>query len=147
MLKLNNVEVLYSEVVQVLRGVSLEVPQGAIVTLLGANGAGKTTTLKAISGLLRTHEGKVTRGGIEFKGRRIDDLTPDEIVSLGIIQVLEGRRLFQHLTVEENLLLGSIGRGRVPGKGNLADNLNQVYAYFPRLKDLRRRLSGYLSGG
>jgi len=147
MLKLNNVEVVYSDVVQVLRGVSLEVPQGKIVALLGANGAGKTTTLKAISGLLRAHEGKVTRGGIEFISRRIDGLTPEEVVSRGIVQVLEGRRLFQHLTVEENLLLGSIGRGRLPGRGSVADDLVQVYTYFPRLKDLRRRLSGYLSGG
>ncbi|HSF81909.1 MAG TPA: ABC transporter ATP-binding protein [Anaerolineales bacterium] len=147
MLKLNNVEVVYSDVVQVLRGVSLEVPEGKIVALLGANGAGKTTTLKAISGLLRTHEGKITRGGIEYHERRIDGLTPDEIVSQGIVQVLEGRRLFQHLTVEENLLLGSVGRGRLPGKGSVDEDLAQVYSYFPRLKDLHRRLSGYLSGG
>ncbi|UCH61121.1 MAG: ABC transporter ATP-binding protein [Anaerolineales bacterium] len=147
MLKLTNVEVIYSDVVQVLRGVSLEVPEGSIVALLGANGAGKTTTLKAISGLLRTHEGKVTRGGIEYHERRIEGLTPDEIVSRGIIQVLEGRRLFQHLTVEENLLLGSVGRGRSSGKGSVTDDLEQVYTYFPRLKDLQRRLSGYLSGG
>lgn len=147
MLKLNNVEVVYSDVVQVLRGVSLEVPEGKIVALLGANGAGKTTTLKAVSGLLRTHEGKITRGGIEYHERRIDGLTPDEIVSQGIVQVLEGRRLFQHLTVEENLLLGSVGRGRLPGKGSVDEDLAQVYSYFPRLKDLHRRLSGYLSGG
>lgn len=147
MLKLNNVEVVYSDVVQVLRGVSLQVPKGKIVALLGANGAGKTTTLKAISGLLRTHEGKITRGGIEYHERRIDGLTPDEIVSQGIVQVLEGRRLFQHLTVEENLLLGSVGRGRLPGKGSVDEDLAQVYSYFPRLKDLHRRLSGYLSGG
>lgn len=147
MLKLNNVEVVYSDVVQVLRGVSLNVPQGKIVALLGANGAGKTTTLKAISGLLRSHEGKITRGGIEFRERRIDGLSPEEIVSLGILQVLEGRRLFKHLTVEENLLLGSIGRGRLSENRPVAGKLEQVYAYFPRLKDLRRRLSGYLSGG
>lgn len=147
MLKLNNVEVVYSDVVQVLRGVSLEVPEGKIVALLGANGAGKTTTLKAVSGLLRTHEGKITRGGIEYHERRIDGLTPDEIVTQGIVQVLEGRRLFQHLTVEENLLLGSVGRGRLPGKGSVDEDLAQVYSYFPRLKDLHRRLSGYLSGG
>lgn len=147
MLKLNNVEVVYSDVVQVLRGVSLEIEKGKIVTLLGANGAGKTTTLKAISGLLSTHEGKVTRGGIEYENRRIDQLPPEQIVSLGIVQVLEGRRLFQHLTVEENLMLGAIGRGRSAVGSSTNGNLDQVYSYFPRLKDLRRRLSGYLSGG
>ena len=109
MLELNNVEVVYSDVIQVLRGVSLEVPEGKIVGLLGANGAGKSTTLKAISGLLRTQEGEVTRGSIELDGQRIDRLPPEKIVQLGIIQVLEGRRLFRHLTVEENLLLGALG--------------------------------------
>ncbi|RJP53036.1 MAG: ABC transporter ATP-binding protein [Anaerolineaceae bacterium] len=141
MLLLNNIEVIYSDVIQVLRGVSMQAPEGKIVALLGANGAGKTTTLRAISGLLRAQEGKVTRGNIEFGGQRIDNLDPENIVRLGIIQVLEGRRLFRHLTVEENLLLGGIARG------GIARDLEQVYEYFPRLKDLRRRVSGYLSGG
>lgn len=145
MLTLNNVEVVYSDIIQVLRGVSIHVPAGEIVALLGANGAGKTTTLKAISGLLRTQEGEVTRGSIELDGRRIDRLPPEEIVRLGVIQVLEGRRLFQHLTVEENLLIGALARR---SNGSSVDqDLEQVYHYFPRLKELRRRTSGYLSGG
>ncbi|RME81681.1 MAG: ABC transporter ATP-binding protein [Caldilineae bacterium] len=145
MLKLNNIEVTYSDVILVLRGVSLEAPPGQIISLLGANGAGKTTTLRAISGLLRTHEGKVTRGSIEFNGERIDHLPPEDIVDRGIVQVLEGRRLFKHLTVEENLIIGARRRN---GKGaNIQADLEQVYTYFPRLKELRRRTSGYLSGG
>jgi len=147
MLRLNNIEVVYSDVIQVLRGVSLQVQDGTIVALLGANGAGKTTTLRAISGLLRAQEGEVTRGSIEYDGRRIDRLPPEEIVRLGIIQVLEGRRLFQHLTVEENLLLGGIARGLASSRQALQRDLEQVYTYFPRLKDLRKRVSGYLSGG
>jgi branched-chain amino acid transport system ATP-binding protein len=147
MLELNNVEVVYSDVIQVLRGVSLEVPDGKIVALLGANGAGKSTTLKAISGLLRTQEGAVTRGSIELDGHRIDRLPPDKIVRLGIVQVLEGRRLFQHLSVEENLLLGMQGRPGRRQQASGSQNLGQVYHYFPRLKALRRRTSGYLSGG
>jgi len=146
MLELNNVEVVYSDVIQVLRGVSLQAPEGKIVGLLGANGAGKSTTLKAISGLLRTQEGEVTRGSIELDGQRIDRLSPEKVVQLGISQVLEGRRLFRHLTVEENLLLGAIGRSSA-SRGSTAQALEQVYHYFPRLKDLRRRTSGYLSGG
>ncbi len=124
----------------------MEVPDGEIVALLGANGAGKTTTLRAISGLLRTQEGEVTRGTIEFDGRRIDRLPPEEIVRLGIVQVMEGRRLFQHLTVEENLILGSVGRGGA-ARARILRDLEMVYRYFPRLKDLRKRISGYLSGG
>ncbi len=147
MLELNNVEVVYSDVIQVLRGVSMAVPQGKIVALLGANGAGKSTTLKAISGLLRTQEGEVTRGSIELDGQRIDQLSPERIVQLGIVQVLEGRRLFRHLTVEENLLLGAVGRGRGSQRTTMGRDLEQVYHYFPRLKELRRRTSGYLSGG
>ncbi len=147
MLQLNNVEVVYSDVIQVLRGVSLEVPDGKIVGLLGANGAGKSTTLKAISGLLRTQEGEVTRGSIELDGQRIDRLSPEKIVQLGIVQVLEGRRLFQHLTVEENLLLGALGGGERTQGTSTSRELGQVYRYFPKLKDLRRRTSGYLSGG
>lgn len=144
MLRLNNVEVLYSGVILVLRGVSLEVGPGEVVALLGANGAGKTTTLKAISGLLRTEEGQVTRGSVEFDGRRTDHLPPEAIVRLGILQVMEGRRLFSHLTVEENLRIGAIARD---GGASRDGDLERVYHYFPRLKDLRRRTSGYLSGG
>jgi branched-chain amino acid transport system ATP-binding protein len=147
MLCLNNIEVIYSDVIQVLRGVSIDVPNGRIVALLGANGAGKTTTLKAISGLLLTQEGEVTRGSIEFNGQQIDRLLPEEIVQLGIVQVLEGRRLFRHLTVEENLLLGGIGRRESTGRSSLTKDLEQVYHYFPHLKKLRKRTSGYLSGG
>jgi branched-chain amino acid transport system ATP-binding protein len=147
MLELNNIDVVYSDVIQVLRGVSLEVPDGKIVGLLGANGAGKSTTLKAISGLLRTQEGEVTRGSIEFDGQRIDRLSPETIVELGIVQVLEGRRLFRHLTVEENLLLGGVARSTASKRTSDSQDLEQVYHYFPRLKDLRRRTSGYLSGG
>lgn len=152
MLRLNNVEVVYSDVVQVLRGVSLEILSGQVVALLGANGAGKTTTLKAISGLLRSHEGKVTRGNIEYTAdgggaKRIEQLSPEDIVSLGIVQVLEGRRLFRHLTVEENLVLGGVARRKEARLASIAQDLEQVYRYFPRLKDLRRRMSGFLSGG
>ena len=147
MLTLNNIEVIYSDVIQVLRGVSMEVPQGQIVTLLGANGAGKTTTLKAISGLLRTQEGEVTRGNIEFDGQRTDRLPPEDIVQLGIVQVLEGRRLFQHLTVEENLVLGGAARRQGERKSSVSQDLEQVYHYFPQLTTLRKRTSGYLSGG
>ena len=125
----------------------MEVPDGEIIALLGANGAGKTTTLRAISGLLRTQEGEVTRGNIDFGGQRIDPLRPEEIVRLGIVQVLEGRRLFQHLTVEENLLLGAVAKGSSISRSATNQELEQVYFYFPRLKDLRKRVSGYLSGG
>lgn len=147
MLTLNNVEVIYSDVIQVLRGVSLEVPDGKIVTLLGANGAGKSTTLKSISGLLHSQEGEISRGGITFDGKDIGVLAPEKIVKLGIVQVLEGRRLFNHLSVEENLLLGRISRRQTTGTVSASQDLDQVYHYFPRLKDLRKRISGYLSGG
>ena len=164
MLNLNNIEVLYSDVILVLRGVSVDVPPAKIVALLGANGAGKTTTLRAISGLLRAQEGEVTRGSIEFAGRRLDRLAPEDIVQLGIVQVLEGRRLFRHLTVEENLLIGALAPGaaqrgaatrlrltpatlRPGGRATIFNDLERVYNYFPRLKDLRQRTSGYLSGG
>ncbi|NOX63833.1 MAG: ABC transporter ATP-binding protein [Chloroflexi bacterium] len=147
MLKLNNIEVVYSDVVLVLRGVSMEVSRGRIVSLLGANGAGKTTTLRAISGLLHAQEGEVTRGSIEFEGQRIDHMQPEDIVQLGIVQVLEGRRLFKHLTVEENLVIGAVGRPLPGGNQRIQQDLERVYTYFPRLKDLRRRTSGYLSGG
>ncbi len=145
MLKVNNIEVVYSDVILVLRGVSLEVGAGQIVALLGANGAGKSTTLKAISGLLHTQQGDVTRGNIELDGERIDRLPPEEIVRRGIVQVHEGRPLFRHLTVEENLRSGALFRG-VSGAA-LRDDLDRVYDYFPRLREFRNRTSGYLSGG
>jgi branched-chain amino acid transport system ATP-binding protein len=144
MLVLSNIEVMYLNVILVLKGVSLEVPEGEIITLLGANGAGKTTTLKSISGLLRTEEGEVTDGTIEFDGKRIDRMAPEDIVSMGIIQVMEGRRLFEHLTIEENLRIGTYGRHN---GGDIKKNLDMVYQYFPKLKDLRNQTSGYLSGG
>ncbi|TAK36723.1 MAG: ABC transporter ATP-binding protein [Chloroflexota bacterium] len=144
MLTVNNLEVKYLGVILVLKGVWLEVPDGHVVALLGANGAGKTTTLKALSGLLRTEEGEVTKGSIEFDNVRIERKGPQDIVKMGIVQVLEGRRLFRYLTVEENLRIGgSIGRG---GRSREED-IDLVFHYFPRLKDLRRRTSGYLSGG
>ena len=145
MLKVNNIEVVYSDVILVLRGVSLEVPDGQMVSLLGANGAGKSTTLKAISGLLRTQEGEVTRGSIEWDGQRIDHMTPDEIVRLGIVQVIEGRPLFEHLTVEENLRTGALFRNA--SSKAVAQDIEEVYHFFPRLKEFRNRTSGYLSGG
>ncbi|MGH2536419.1 MAG: ABC transporter ATP-binding protein [Candidatus Promineifilaceae bacterium] len=145
MLQVNNIEVVYSDVILVLRGVSLSLGQGQIVSILGANGAGKSTTLKAISGLLRTQEGEVTRGSIELDGERIDRLPPEEIVRRGVVQVLEGRPLYTHLSVEENLLAGALFRGAA-GRQLRAD-LEQVYHYFPRLKALQRQTSGYLSGG
>jgi len=147
MLKVNNIEVVYSDVILVLRGVSLEVGDGQIVSLLGANGAGKSTTLKAISGLLHTQQGQVTRGNVEWNGQRIDQMTPDQIVQLGIVQVLEGRPLFRHLTVEENLLTGSLFRPGSMRSAGVRQDLEQVYDFFPRLLDFRRRTAGYLSGG
>jgi branched-chain amino acid transport system ATP-binding protein len=128
----------------VLRGVSLDVDSGSIVAVLGANGAGKTTTLKTVSGLLKTEEGEVTHGSIEFEGQRIDRLGPQEIAFLGITQVMEGRRLYTHLSVEENLKVGGIITRSRP---EINKNLHVVYEYFPRLKDLRKKTSGYLSGG
>jgi len=141
MLKLNNIEVNYLNVILVLRGVSLEVSEGSIVALLGANGAGKTTTLKAISGLLHIEEGRVTRGNITFNDRQIDKLGPQEIAKSGIIQVLEGRKVLEHLTAEENLRVG----GSI--YGNVKNSLRMVYDYFPTLKRLKNATSGYLSGG
>ncbi|MBM3154705.1 MAG: ABC transporter ATP-binding protein [Chloroflexi bacterium] len=144
MLRLNNIEVIYHNVILVLKGVSLEVAPGKIVSLLGGNGAGKTTTLKAISGLLKTEVGEVTDGSIEFEEGRIDKKNPEEIVRLGIVQVMEGRRLFDHLTVEENLRASAY----VTGDGaKLKQDLGLVYEYFPRLQDLRHNVAGYLSGG
>ncbi len=144
MLQLNNIEVIYSDVILVLRGVSLEVPEGRIISLLGANGAGKTTTLKAISGVLYTELGKVTDGSIEFNGMRIEGKAPEEIVQMGIVQVMEGRRLFEHLTVEENLRVGAYAR---KDKKVIPRDMESVYGYFPRLRDLKGQVSGYLSGG
>ncbi len=144
MLRLNNIEVIYSDVILVLKGVSLEVPEGKIVALLGANGAGKTTTLKAISGVLRTELGEVTDGSIEFDVLRIDRMDPEAIVRMGIVQVMEGRRLFEHLTVEENLLVGAYARTDQAG---IKADLEKVYEYFPKLLQMKRRTSGYLSGG
>jgi branched-chain amino acid transport system ATP-binding protein len=140
-----NIEVIYDHVILVLRGVSLEVVEGQIVALLGANGAGKTTTLKAISNLLRAERGDVTKGRILYRGERIDQLNPSELVKRGICQVMEGRHCFQHLTVEENLLTGAYTRGYI-GSG-VKEDLEKVYGYFPRLKERRSSQSGYTSGG
>jgi branched-chain amino acid transport system ATP-binding protein len=142
-LTLSNVEVKYAGVILVLRGVSLQIPEGKIVSLLGSNGAGKTTTLKAISGLLRTELGEVTAGTIEYRGERIDKLDPERIAKMGIIQVMEGRKVLKHLTIEENLRLG----GYIRRKADVRSDLDMVYAYFPKLKLRRSAVSGYLSGG
>ncbi|MBN1690931.1 MAG: ABC transporter ATP-binding protein [Dehalococcoidia bacterium] len=144
MLKLNNIEVVYSNVILVLRGVSLEVAEGQIVAILGGNGAGKSTTLKAISGLLHIELGEVTDGSIQFDDIRIDKKNPEEIVKIGIVQVMEGRRLFDHLTVEENLRSSGY---TVRSSSDLKKSLDKVYAYFPRLKQMNNRTAGYLSGG
>ncbi|MBI3148618.1 MAG: ABC transporter ATP-binding protein [Betaproteobacteria bacterium] len=144
-LNVNNIEVIYDHVILVLKGVSLQVTQGKIVALLGANGAGKTTTLKAVSNLLRAERGDITKGTIEFQGQRIDQLTPSELVKRGVIQVMEGRHCFQHLTVEENLLTGAYTRGG--DRAGIKRDLEKVYEYFPRLKQRRGSQSGYTSGG
>jgi branched-chain amino acid transport system ATP-binding protein len=144
MLKLNNIEVRYSRVILVLKGISLEVPQGAIVAMLGGNGAGKTTTLKAISGLLKTEEGEVTDGSIEFNGELIQKLNPEVIARKGIIQVMEGGHVLEHLTVEENLMAGA---AVIRSRSTIKKDMEMVYDYFPKLKDLRKAVSGYLSGG
>jgi branched-chain amino acid transport system ATP-binding protein len=144
MLQVNNIEVFYMGVIQVLRGVSLEVGDGSIVALLGANGGGKTTTLKAISGMLKTEEGEVTNGSIVFNGQRIDKRNPDDIASLGISQVMEGRRVLGHLSVEENLLIGAYRR---KDRSGVKKDMEMVFDYFPKIKSARHRTSGYLSGG
>lgn len=144
LLVLNNVEVIYDRVILVLKGMSLTVPHGKIVALLGANGAGKTTTLKAISGLLKAENGEVTDGTIEFMGQKISGLDAEEIVRRGIFQVMEGRRVFEHLTVEENLLAGAYTRRDRHG---IKQDMEKVYSYFPRLRQLKHRIAGYLSGG
>jgi branched-chain amino acid transport system ATP-binding protein len=142
LLTVNNVEVIYDEVILVLRGLSLAVPEGAIVALLGSNGAGKSTTLKAISGLLPTERGEITDGSITLSGRDVTRLDAAERVRLGMSLVMEGRHVFEHLSVHENLIAGSYTRGRPSG-----DELDLVYEYFPRLRDLRTRTAGFLSGG
>lgn len=143
-LKINNIEVKYHEVILVIKGVSIEVPEGGIVALLGANGAGKSTTLKAISGLLKHEDGQVTDGSIEYLGERIDRLGPEKIAKMGIVQVIEGRRVFEHLTVEENLKVGAhMGKlGR-----SVKEGLEMVYHYFPRLREKRSEVAGFVSGG
>ncbi|KLK90246.1 branched-chain amino acid ABC transporter ATP-binding protein [Microvirga vignae] len=144
-LSVNNIEVVYDHVILVLKGVSLTVPKGGIVALLGANGAGKTTTLKAVSNLLRAERGEVTKGTIEFKGERVDKLSPNELVRRGCIQVLEGRHCFGHLTIEENLLTGAFTRK--DGNAAIRRDLEAIYEYFPRLKQRRTSMAGYTSGG
>jgi branched-chain amino acid transport system ATP-binding protein len=144
MLAINNIEVVYDKVILVLKGVSLQIAEGSITTLLGANGAGKTTTLKAISGVLRTERGEVTKGSIEFNGERIDGLPAHELPALGIAQVFEGRRVFEQLTTEENLIAGAHVQRE---SRKVQDGIDRVYGYFPRLKERRHQQSGYLSGG
>jgi branched-chain amino acid transport system ATP-binding protein len=144
MLRLNNIQVIYSDVILVLKGLSLEVPDGQIVALLGANGAGKTTTLKAISGLLKTENGRVTDGSIEFMGRRIDGADPEEICRRGIVQVMEGRKVLESLSVEENLRIGGYTRRDADG---VRQDMEMIYDYFPRLVERRAQQAGYLSGG
>ncbi len=141
-LEVNNIEVVYHDIVQVLRGVSLKIPKGKIVALLGTNGAGKTTTLKAISGLLKPENGAIKDGHVDFSGVRVSALGAEAIVRQGIVQVPEGRRVFKHLTVEENLRVGSI-----TNKGNAKEDLARIYEYFPRLQQMRTRQAGYCSGG
>jgi branched-chain amino acid transport system ATP-binding protein len=143
LLAVNNIEVIYDRVILVLKGVSLQVPEGGIVALLGANGSGKSTTLKAISGLLRTERGEVTKGSIELRGEPIQHRDPDQVVQRGVVQVMEGRHVFEHLTVEENLLTGGYTR---PGD-SLKRDLDLVYTYFPRLTQRRAIRAGYVSGG
>ena len=145
LLSVNNIEVIYDHVILVLKGVSLEVPEGKIVALLGANGAGKTTTLKAISNLLGTERGAVTKGSIEFAGERIDNRNPRELLRRGVVQVMEGRHCFAHLTVEENLLIPAFARHA--RRSEFLRDLEKIYAYFPQLKIRRKTLAGYTSGG
>ncbi|HMT94419.1 ABC transporter ATP-binding protein [uncultured Thiothrix sp.] len=145
MLSIKNIEVIYDHVILVLKGISLEVPKGGIVALLGANGAGKTTTIKSISNILKTERGEVTKGSIEFESQRVEDLSPNDLVKRGVVQVMEGRHCFEHLTVEENLLTGAYIRK--DGRKAVADDLEMVYSYFPRLKVRRKSQAGYTSGG
>ncbi len=145
LLAVNNIEVIYNHVILVLKGVSLKVPKGGITALLGGNGAGKTTTLKAISNLLKSERGEVTKGSILYRGQRVQDLSPNDLVQMGVIQVMEGRHCFEHLTVEENLMTGAYTRK--DGKGAIEADLQMVYDYFPRLKERRKSQAGYTSGG
>jgi branched-chain amino acid transport system ATP-binding protein len=145
MLAVNNIEVLYDRVILVLKGVSLNVPRGGIVALLGANGAGKTTTLKAISNLLRAERGEVAKGTILFDGAEVQALSPNELVRRGCIQVMEGRHCFAHLTIEENLLTGAFTRR--DGRAAIRRDLDLVYSHFPRLRERRAAIAGYTSGG
>lgn len=145
LLRVNSIEVLYNHVILVLKGVSLSVPQGGIVALLGANGAGKTTTIKSISNLLGTERGEISKGSIEYRGERVDRLPPHELVKRGVVQVMEGRHCFEHLSVEENLLTGAYTRR--DGRAAVARDLERVYGYFPRLRERRRSQAGYASGG
>ena len=145
LLTVNGIEVIYNHVILVLKGVTLSVPEGKIVALLGGNGAGKTTTLRAVSNLLKGERGEVTKGYVEYKGERIDRLTPADLVKRGVIQVMEGRHCFQHLSIEENLLTGAYTSNA--GRAGILADLEKVYAYFPRLKERRDSQSGYTSGG
>jgi len=145
LLSVNNIEVIYDHVILVLKGVSLEVPKGKIVAILGANGAGKTTTLKAISNLLHAERGEVTKGSIEYDGQHVQASSPNDLVKRGVIQVMEGRHCFEHLTIEENLLTGAYTRS--DGSAAIDASLEKVYAYFPRLKERRTSQAGYTSGG
>ena len=144
-LQVNNIEVIYDHVILVLKGVSLEVPKGGIVALLGANGAGKSTTLKAISNLLGAERGDVTKGSIEYKGEVVDSLNPSDLVKRGVVQVMEGRHCFEHLSIEENLLTGAYTRK--DGRKAIARDMQMVYDYFPRLRERRSSQAGYTSGG
>ncbi len=144
-LSVNNIEVIYDHVILVLKGVSLTVPKGGIVAILGANGAGKSTTLKSISNLVKSERGELTKGSIEFSGERVDHLMPNDLVRRGCIQVMEGRHCFGHLTIEENLLTGAFTRRE--GRAVIAQDLEKIYHYFPRLKERRNSLAGYTSGG
>jgi branched-chain amino acid transport system ATP-binding protein len=144
-LTVNNIEVIYDHVILVLKGVSLDVPKGGIVALLGANGAGKTTTLKAISNLLHSERGEVTKGSIVFEGDEVQDLSPNQLVRRGCVQVMEGRHCFGHLTIEENLLTGAFTRK--DGRAAIAADLEMIYQYFPRLRERRQSMAGYTSGG
>ena len=145
LLKVNNIEVIYEHVILVLKGVSLEVPHGGIISLLGANGAGKTTTLEAVSNLVKAERGEVTKGTVEFEGKRIDKMYAPAVVKMGLIQVMEGRRTFEHLSVEDDLLTGAYTRGH--DEKGIKEDLEMVYNYFPRLVERRRAKTGYISGG
>jgi len=145
LLDVNNIEVIYNHVILVLKGVSLQVSKGGITALLGGNGAGKTTTLKAISNLLHSERGEVTKGSVNYRGKEVHSKDPESLVKMGVMQVMEGRHCFEHLTIEENLLTGSYTRA--DGKASIANDLEKVYNYFPRLKERRKSQAGYTSGG